>query len=400
MSIKKKGGKILNYQRVSLEEVKNPQRFNDDKSFLDDAIKYATDKIFSVMKDFVHKFPSSSSENLIYKPFPDIYETDWVAGFWTGMLWTSYELTGNELFRAVAETQFDDYQEKYDDFTCFWHHDIGFTYIPSIVAQYKITGVKKAKELGVKAARALANRFSEKAGIIQVRNQSAQGEFIVDCSMNIPLLFWASHVTGERQFFVKALSHIYKVAECTINDNASVKQHGLIDEVTGEVLDYKKPNQGGAVCWARGQVWIMYGLALAYRYAKDERILEMAKRVSNYFLNRLPSDLICNWDLVLTADDDPRDSSNAPIAACALLEISKHLSENDVHKKMYEDAAISIMRNLSEQYTTKGRESNGLLMHGVYVKNSLGDDECCMWGDYFYMEGLLRLKNENWNIYW
>ena len=90
MSIKKKGGKILNYQRVSLEEVKNPQRFNDDKSFLDDAIKYATDKIFSVMKDFVHKFPSSSSENLIYKPFPDIYETDWVAGFWTGMLWTSY----------------------------------------------------------------------------------------------------------------------------------------------------------------------------------------------------------------------------------------------------------------------------------------------------------------------
>ena len=389
----------MDYKRVKLEKVKNPERFNDNKDFLDDAIQYATEKIFSVMPDFVHKYPNSNSDNLIYKPFPDIYETDWVAGFWTGMLWISYELTGNELFRAVAETQFDDYQEKYDDFTSFWHHDIGFLYIPSIVAQYKITGAKKAKELGVKAAQALANRFSEKAGIIQVRNQNAQGSFIIDCAMNVPLLFWASHVTGERQFFAKALSHMYRVAECMVCDDASTVQGGRIDEVTGEIIEKGKGGQGGAECWSRGQTWIMYGMALAYRYAKDERILEMAKRVSNYFLNRLPSDHICNWDLALTGDDDPRDASNTPIAACALLEIAKYLKDDDEHKKIYVDAAISMMRSLAENYTTKGVESNGLIQHGIYVKNKLGDDECCMWGDYFYMEGLIRLK-QDWNIYW
>lgn len=390
----------MDYQRVNLEEVKKPERFDDDLSFLDEAVSYATDQVFRVMKDFVHQYPNSNSENLIYKPFPDIYETDWVAGFWTGMLWISYELTGNALYRAVAEAQFDDYQEKYDDFTSLWHHDIGFLYIPSIVAQYKITGAKKAKELGVKAARALANRYSDAAGIIQVRNQNAQGDFIIDCSMNVPLLFWASHVTGERQFFAKALSHMYRVAECMICDDASTVQHGQIDEVTGEILEMRKGGgQGGAECWSRGQTWVMYGLALAYRYAQDPSMLEMAKRVSNYFLNRIPSDHICNWDLALTGDNDPRDASNAPIAACALLELSKHLEDNDPHKKLYYKAAVSMVRSLAEHYSTKGKESNGLIMHGVYVKDKLGDDECCMWGDYFYMEALIRLKKD-WELYW
>ena len=390
----------MDYKRVKLEEVKNPERFNDDRAFLDEAIAYATDQVFSVMKDFVHQYPNSNSENLIYKPFPDIYETDWVAGFWTGMLWISYELTGNELYRAVAEAQFDDYQEKYNDFTSFWHHDIGFIYIPSIVAQYKITGVKKAKELAVKAADALANRYSEAARIIHVRNREQQGAFIVDCAMNVPLLFWASHVTGKRHYFDKALSHMYRVAEYMIRDDASTIQFAFIDEVTGEFLGTKQ-GQGydDDSCWSRGQAWVMYGMTLAYRYAKDERILEMAKRVSNYFLNRLPSDHICNWDLIFTDDGDTRDASNAPIAACALLELSKYLQEEDPHKKLYVNAATSIMRSLAEKYTTKGVESNGLIMHGIYVKDKMGDDECCMWGDYFYMEGLIRLK-QNWNLYW
>lgn len=390
----------MNYERVNLEEVKETQRFSDDMAFLDDAVEYATEQIFSVMKDFVHKYPCSASNNLFYDAFPDIYETDWVPGFWTGMLWLSYELTGNELYRAVAEAQFDDYKEKYDDFSSLWGHDIGFIYIPSIVAQYKITGAKKAKDLGVNAARALANRFSEKAGIIQVRNQNKQGQFIIDCSMNVSLLFWASHITGERQFFVKALTHMYHVAECMVKDDGSTIQHAQIDEVTGEILKNEEKSQGGAVCWTRGQTWAMYGFALAYRYSKNPDFLEMAKRVSNYFLNRLPCDLICNWDLSLTGDNDPRDSSDAPIAACALLEISKYLDDDDLHKQLYRNAAISIMRSLAENYTTKGRKSNGLLMHGVYVKNAWGDDECCIWGDYFYMEGLMRLKNEEWNLYW
>ena len=390
----------MNYERVKLEEIKNPDRFRGGIEFVDEAIDYAVNKIFTVMRDFVHKYPSSSSENLIYKPFEDNIETDWVMGFWTGMLWISYELTGNELFRAVAEAQFDDYRIKYDDFTSFRHHDIGFIYIPSIVAQYKITGAKKAKELALLAADALADRYSEKAGIIQVRNDGVQGEFIIDCSMNVPLLFWATEVTGDRRYFAKALSHMYRVAEYMIRDDASTYQCFQIDEVTGEpIKGWTGQGHDDDSCWTRGQTWAMYGLALAYKYAHDERILEMAKRVCNYYLNRLPNDLVCCWDLMYTGDNDPRDSSSAPVAACALLELAKYLKDDDVNKSIYINAAQSIMRSLAQSYTTKGRESNGLLMHGIYCKDGWGDDECCMWGDYFYMEALIRLK-QDWNIYW
>ena len=51
--------------------------------------------------------------------------------------------------------------------------------------------------------------------------------------------------------------------------------------------------------------------------------------------------------------------------------------------------------------------SNGLLLHGVYAKNSpynpipkdRGVDECNTWGDYFYMELLTRLTAD-WQMYW
>ena len=39
-------------------------------------------------------------------------------------------------------------------------------------------------------------------------------------------------------------------------------------------------------------------------------------------------------------------------------------------------------------------------MHGVYDKNSLkGVDECMIWGDYYYMEALMRVS-QSWYSYW
>ena len=42
-------------------------------------------------------------------------------------------------------------------------------------------------------------------------------------------------------------------------------------------------------------------------------------------------------------------------------------------------------------------DSEGLLLHGVYAYGeNKGVDEPNLWGDYFYMEGLLRLANPDW----
>lgn len=398
---------MINYERIKMEEIQNPERFTGDTSFLDDAVAYATGKVWEVMGDFVHSHPDASSINLMYEAVPNTPHgigVEWVAGFWTGLLWLSYELTGNEVYRAVAEAQLEDYKNALKYPEEFHHHDIGFLFVPSTVAQYKVTGSQRAKKVSLKAAKLLAKRFCRNAGIIQVRNRDAQGNFIIDCSMNVPLLFWASTMTQDREFFYKAYSHLAQAARCMVRDDASTYQCYKIDELTGEpVRGWQGQGHDDDSCWARGQVWIMYGMAIGYRYTKDEALLEIAKRTSNYYLNRLPSDLICNWDLMFTEDDVQRDSSSAPVAACALLELEKYLDDSDPLKEIYHNAAVSMMRSLAETYTTKGLHSNGLLQHGVYCKDKgsggLGDDECCMWGDYFYMEALARLKKD-WNMYW
>ena len=80
------------------------------------------------------------------------------------------------------------------------------------------------------------------------------------------------------------------------------------------------------------------------------------------------------------------------------------IPREDATRGLYQKAAGSILRSLSASYTTKGANSNGLLRHGVYCKakpgkSGWGDDECCIWGDYFYLEGLMRLK-QDWRAYW
>ena len=60
------------------------------------------------------------------------------------------------------------------------------------------------------------------------------------------------------------------------------------------------------------------------------------------------------------------------------------------------------MKSLIEKYTTKDIEySNGLLTQAVYSKpHCSGVDECCIWGDYFYMEALVRMLKPDWKMYW
>ncbi len=392
-------------QRVVLETVKNAEQYGYEPTFVQEAVKWATGKVWEHLGEYVHAYPTAASENLRYGKQKN--GNDWVEGFWTGILWLSYELTGNEVFRAVAEAQFDDYLERLERFQTLSHHDIGFLYTPSIVAQYKITGAEKAKKLGIRAAQQLSQRFSEGAGIIQVRDTDRQGAFIIDCCMNLPLLFWASQVTGDHSYYSKALRHITQVCHYMVRDDASTFQQFQIDEVTGEP---GRGSQGQGYndesCWARGQSWVIYGLGVAYRYTRDPAFLEMGKRVANYCLNRLPSDHVCCWDLIFTGEKDERDSSAAPIIACGLLELAEHLSAEDEHKQIYQKAAGDILMHLSKEYQTP-KESNGLLAHGVYVKKTrpgkegigCGDNECCIWGDYFYLEGLVRMSKK-WNPYW
>jgi len=47
-----------------------------------------------------------------------------------------------------------------------------------------------------------------------------------------------------------------------------------------------------------------------------------------------------------------------------------------------------------------GEPGGGVLAHGVYhMPNGVGVDEACIWGDYFFLEALVRLTRA-WEPYW
>ncbi len=389
------------------EGIKNPQQyaeiFTPTQEFCDTAIQYVLKKIDQSLDLFIDKFPAPASENLVY---PTIENIEWTTAFWTGMLWLAYEVTGDNKYRAVAERNLESFTARIEHKQRVDHHDLGFLYTLSSVSAYKLTGNEQAKHAALQAADHLITRYFDKAGIIQawgdLSNPEQRGRMIVDCLMNLPLLYWAAQVTGNRKYHDIAQTHAQQTVRHIVREDASTFHTFYMDVETG-APKYGKTQQGYSddSCWARGQAWAIYGFPLSYRYLKEWELIELAQKVANYFLNRLPEDMIAYWDLVFTEGDEERDSSSASIAACGLLELAKYLPLTNPYRHTYEQAAIAMVRSLAKDYTTvEHPESNGILMHAVYSKRrNRGVDECCIWGDYYYFEALIRLR-QDWQMYW
>ena len=370
---------------------------------LDTAIASALSRVDRNLAMFGDRFPAPASVEGVY---PLIDNTEWTSGFWTGTLWLAYELTGAERYRDAAESHTESYARRIKDRINVDHHDLGFLYSLSCVACARLTGNRTAQDCAIAAADLLYARFLPQAGIIQAwgaLNDPAQaGRMIIDCNLNLPLLYWASRITGNPKYSQAADSHILLAQKHLVRPDASTFHTFFLDPETGAPRE-GRTHQGfsDTSCWSRGQAWGIAGFAAVYRHKADAGLIGTAARLANYFLNRLPDDFVCNWDLVFTGPPEPRDSSAAAIAACGLLELVKHLPLTDPDRSAYEGAATLIVKSLSDAYAVPpDAPGTGILRHAVYhMPNRVGVDESCIWGDYFYLEALLRLTRI-WESYW
>ena len=380
--------------------------FEIPREKLENALTEALAKVDYALPTFTDKFPSETSKNNVYTPV-DNNLSSWTTGFWTGILWHAYELTGDAKYSAVANGQVPSFYEKIENKVGVDHHDMGFLYIPSCVAAYKLYGNAQAKEAALMAADHLITRYHETGEFIQAWGTVGADDnyrLIVDCLLNIPLLYWASEVTGDSKYADIAYKHFVTTVSVCYREDGSTYHTYYFDKTTGEPI--KGVTAQGASddsTWSRGQAWGMYGPLLTYIYVQDDRALETFKSAANYYLTYLPEDYVAYWDLSFTdGSDEPRDSSSAAIAVCAMLEAIKHMDEDDPERRLYVNACNRIMDSLIDYYTTKDvPEANGLLLHGTYSRpGNHGVDEMTNWGDYFYMEALHRMLDPDWKLYW
>ena len=144
--------------------------------------------------------------------YPPIDNTDWTTGFWTGEIWLAYEFSGDERLRKAGEIQVHNFLERIDKKIAVDHHDMGFLYSPSCVAAYKLIGSKEGREAAIKAADQLITRYHPIGEFIQAWGPMDTPEnyrLIIDCLLNLPLLYWASEETGDRKYRDIAEKHIH-----------------------------------------------------------------------------------------------------------------------------------------------------------------------------------------------
>lgn len=370
---------------------------------LNTAIKDCLRKVDRNIAKLGELFPTPATFNNAYKPMQN---TEWTNGFWTGILWLCYELTNDPKYRNLAEKNVESFLDRIEKNIEVEHHDLGFLYSISCVSAYKLTGSEKGKRAALLAADKLISRYQEKGEFIQAWGELGAKDnyrLIVDCLLNIPLLYWATEVTQDEKYKEIAKKHYISTVNNAIRDDASAFHTFYFDPETG-LPSHGKTRQGYSddSSWARGQAWLIYGIALNNSYVENVENIELFESITNYFLNRLPKDFVSYWDLIFgDGSGQSKDSSATAIAVCGINLMDKYLPETNRYKLIYKYASHSMLESLIDNYTddlTDGIQA--LINEGVYSWHSgKGVNEGNIWGDYYYLEALVRFK-KNWKMYW
>ncbi|MBY9077420.1 glycoside hydrolase family 88 protein [Paenibacillus sp. HN-1] len=329
----------------------------------------------------------------------------WTAGFWPGMLWQLYAGSGDESLKQIAERCEERLDEVLDGYVKL-DHDLGFMWILTSVANYKLQGGEASRVRALKAANYLAARFNLKGRYIRAWNPWIEGEknsgvAIIDCSMNVNLLFWVSRISGDPRYRHIAEAHMDTVLEHFIRQDGSVYHIVNFNPDTGEVAE-KLGGQGYAPesAWSRGTAWALYGMALAYHHTGKRDYLYAAQRVAHFFLTRLPEDKVPHWDFRAPGEiGQIRDTSAGACAASGLLLLASLADEAEAH--VYRDGGVKMLESLYRHYGTwDDPDEEGLLLHGTsnYPENR-NIDVPLIYGDFFYVEALARLRGDG-PFYW
>ena len=318
----------------------------------------------------------------------------WTSGHTPGTMWYLDEATGDRRLLEPA-TRWTEMLEA--NKTADTNHDLGFITYCSYGNARRILKTDKYDAILKETAATLSSRFNDSLGLIRSWGKKTEKkDFLVipDNMMNLELLEAVSKFSGEPRFAQVARSHA----------KVTMKHHFRPDGGAYHVLNYcqkdgrvQEIRRGqGASCytaWSRGQSWAIYGYTMMYRETKDPSFLAFAQKLADYaiFHENMPSDGIPFWDY--GAPGEERDSSAGAVMASGLVELSTYVAADKA--KLYRAFAVKQLEALaSPAYYSEGNEiGHFLLKHGVGAKpNNSEVDTPLNYGDYYFIEGLLRFR--------
>ena len=326
----------------------------------------------------------------------------WTNGFWPGMLWQMYNATGDEIYRTNAEGVEERMKEILTTFEGL-DHDIGFLFLPTSVANWRKTGNAEARRRGLHAANLLAGRFNPVGNYIRAWNNASwtgdevSGWMIIDCIMNIPLLYWAAKECSDPRFWHIAVSHAKTAQKYIVRPDGSCNHILIFDSQTGEFIT----NPGGqgfgqGSSWSRGQSWAVYGFTLSYLHTGEESFLDTAKRCAHYCISNMA---VNGWvplvDYRAPAEPVKYDSTAGMITAAGLLELARHVGEYE--KQLYTRAALNILKACEAKFCNWDPKQDSIVTGGTYFyhdPDGTNTEVPIIYGDYYLIEAILKLKDK------
>lgn len=370
-----------------------------DKKWVNETYEKIRGKIFAECGRIGSRIPYIA-DNGVYRE--DKAETDivwWTNGFWPGMLWQMYHAEGDERYRMAAQGAEEKLDRAFDIYTGL-HHDVGFMWLHSAVADYRLTGDERAKVRALHAAHLLAGRYNPRGKFIRSWNRDRSGWVIVDSMMNIPLLYWARDELGDPRFEYVAMDHADTVMKYTVREDGSCNHIIVLDPANGELLETPGgQGYGSGSSWSRGQAWAVYGFALSYVHTGKEEYLSTAKKVANYFIAQTDrTDHVALIDFRAPKEPVYWDSTAGVCAVCGMLEIAKHVPE--MEKEFYFESALNILKATDEKFCNWDPDFDSIVQMGSGAYHSEADRHVpIIYGDYFLIEAVLRLMDKDFLIW-
>lgn len=362
---------------------------NDVAGKLPEKMHYAVEKAREV--DFI----PYSTENDEWKPVSISW---WTNGFWPAIAWQMYLQTGDEFYRDEAvrtEKMLDPVFANYRVLS----HDNGFMWLIHSGVRYALEHNQDSFDRTLFAAKMLACRYNPNGFIRAWQGQGREGWAIVDCMMNLPMLYWATEVTGDPRYKLMAMNHADTAMKAFIRPDGSSNHIIIFDANNGEILD--NPAGQGYVsgsCWSRGLAWALYGFALNYLCTGKEEYLEVSKATANHFIMNLIDDPVPLCDFRQPAEPRIYDTCAGAVAASGLLELGRILPECE--RKPYVDAAVRILKAIDERYTRWDNSTPALLTHCTAAYHDIPSRHMTMiYADYFFIEAIRKLQGEE-RLFW
>ena len=323
-----------------------------------------------------------------WTPSPFDGDSWWTGGFWPGLMWQLWAASKDDWFRDEALRAEALLTEQFRRFEKL-NHDVGFMYLLSCGAHWKLLGDEQARVDALHAANLLLGRFNPK-GFIRAWNEPERvGYAIIDCMMNLSLLFWATDLTGDPRFAHAARVHADTTLKHFLRPDGSVSHIVEFDPYTGaRVREHAGQGYALGTAWSRGQAWGVYGFALAHENTGDDRYLAAAERIAAFFIAHIRPDGLTDCDFLQPAAPERIDNIAGACAASGLIELHQITGKGE-----YRASAEALLDGLIDRSCDWSNKTCGLLTKctASYHDDAAGVHTNIVYGDYFFIEALTKL---------